>query len=186
MVGCESAFSPRATQAPRRAKVVGPKSRARAPTPSTTAGVPTDVDQREPVQLLFANLKAALPDLDDLLKRTSDHWGYEDPVYRFYHQSYKVYWLQDVTTKIVDRLAALLPGRPLNQWFMQIVREGTEKKFTLESNRKWLEETRPIVEAFFHARYFLEMACRYGRELEAPPNLLPSGWAAILYLYDLR
>jgi hypothetical protein len=44
----------------------------------------------------------------------------------------------------------------------------------------------PILEAFFHARYFLEMACRYGRELEHPPNLLPSGWASVLYLYALR
>ena len=44
----------------------------------------------------------------------------------------------------------------------------------------------PIVEAFFHAKYFLEMAVRYGRTLESPPRKLPSGWAAFLYLYDLR
>jgi hypothetical protein len=43
-----------------------------------------------------------------------------------------------------------------------------------------------MLEAFFHARYFLEMAVKYGRELELPPTLLPSGWAALLYLYNLR
>jgi hypothetical protein len=46
--------------------------------------------------------------------------------------------------------------------------------------------TRPIVEAFFHARYFLEMVCGYGRQLTEPPSPLPSGWAAVLYLYGLR
>lgn len=53
-------------------------------------------------------------------------------------------------------------------------------------NRKWLEVTRPMVEAFFHARFMVEMAVRYGRELEEPPTLLPSGWAALLYLYKIR
>ena len=45
--------------------------------------------------------------------------------------------------------------------------------------------TRPIVEAFFHARYFVEMAVRYAR-LDEPPSLLPSGYAALLCLYGLR
>jgi hypothetical protein len=52
--------------------------------------------------------------------------------------------------------------------------------------RRFGEATRPILEAFFHARYFLEMVCRYGRELAEPPSPLPSGWAAVLYLYGLR
>ena len=43
-----------------------------------------------------------------------------------------------------------------------------------------------IVEAFLHARYFLEMAVRYGQELKHPPALLPSGWAALLCLFELR
>lgn len=32
----------------------------------------------------------------------------------------------------------------------------------------------------------LEMVCRYGRDLDGPPTVMPSGWAAVLYLYDLR
>ena len=34
----------------------------------------------------------------------------------------------------------------------------------MEMNQRWTEATRPIVEAFFHARYFLEMVCKYGAE----------------------
>jgi len=50
----------------------------------------------------------------------------------------------------------------------------------------FLLTTRPILEAFFHARDFLEMAVRYGRRLDAPPRVLPSGWAALLELHGLR
>ena len=60
------------------------------------------------------------------------------------------------------------------------------KTFELEHNRRWDEVTRPIIEAFFHARFFLECAARSSRTLRAPPQLLPSDWAALLYLFDLR
>lgn len=144
------------------------------------------MDERPQTGDLFARLRASLPELRALLEEQSSHWGYEDGVYRFYHQSFKVYGMQDATTKFVAALQALAPGRQLNEWFMQIVRDGTGKTFEMDHNSRWLEVTRPIVEAFFHARFFLEMAVRYGEELEEPPNMLPSGWAAFLYLYDLR
>ena len=144
------------------------------------------VDDREPVLALFANLRAALPQPEQLLAECDSHWGFEDPVYRFYHQSFKVYGLQDQTATIVAALQALAPARPLNEWFSQIVRDGTGKKFASDHNSRWLEVTRPILEAFFHAKFFLEMAVRYGKQLEKPPQYLPSGWAAFLYLYDLR
>ena len=137
------------------------------------------VDRRAAVERLLANLKASLTALKALLRENDDHWGYEDRVYRFYHQSFKVYAMQDA-------LEALAPDLALNPWFTQIVAEGTGKSFELGHNKRWLEVTRPIVEAFFHARFFLDMAARYGKELEAPPTLLPSGWAAFLYLYQLR
>jgi hypothetical protein len=143
-------------------------------------------DERPEVTALLANIRAKLPELQRLLDRCNDHWGAEDGVYRFYHQSFKVYGLQSLTDCIVAEMRALAPERTLNDWFLQIVSEGTGKSFELEHNARWLQTTRPIVEAFFHARYFLEMLCRYGRELETAPNLLPSGWAAVLYLYGLR
>jgi len=46
----------------------------------------------------LSNLKSALPELEKLLDECSDHWGYEDPLYRFYHQSFKVYALGQTTT----------------------------------------------------------------------------------------
>jgi hypothetical protein len=160
--------------------------RSSKPSSPPRSSTVSQIDDRPEVQRLFANLKASLPELDALLKNCSDHWGYEDPVYRFYHQSFKVYGIQDTTTKIVAVLQALLPERRLNDWFMKIVSDGTGKAFENEHNRRWLEVTRPMLEAFFQARFFLEMAVRYGKELQNPPNLLPSGWGAFLYLYELR
>jgi hypothetical protein len=69
--------------------------------------------------------------------------------------------------------------------FVEIVRAGTGKAFKREDNERWLEVTRPILEAFFHARFFLEMAVRYA-DLDAPPRPLPSGYAALLYLFGMR
>jgi hypothetical protein len=144
------------------------------------------IDDTPAVQALFSNLKSALPELEKLLDEFSGDWGYEDPIYRFYHQSFKVYALGHATKRIVSALQALAPERELNEWFVRIVGEGTNKTFDHEHNACWLEVTRPIVEAFFHARYFLEMAVVHGRQLTAPPRMLPSGWAALLYLYRLR
>ncbi len=143
-------------------------------------------DARRGVRSLFANLKGALPDLEKLLAECSSHWGYEDPVYRLYHRSFKVYRLQETTTKIVAALQALAPRRRLNREFLAIVAQGTGREFQMADNDRWLAVTRPMVEAFFHARFLLEMAVQYGRELETPPASLPSGWAALLYLYELR
>jgi hypothetical protein len=140
-------------------------------------------DDRKEVRTLFANLKRSRRKLERLLAEWDDS---EDGVYRFYHQSWKVYDLQESTKRIVAALSRLLPGRPLNDRFAQIVKEGTGKEFEHDHNERWLEVTRPILEAFFHARYFLEMAVKYAADLEAPPRLMPSGWAALLYLYGLR
>lgn len=134
---------------------------------------------------LLASVHVQHDALKALLDASSDYWGFEDPVYRFYHQSFKVFWLQQQTDTIVRRLSCLLPDRPLHPWFLQIVRQGTGKEFTTADNNRWTLVTRPIVEAFFHARFFLEMAVRHAA-LEAPPRPLPSGYAALLYLYQLR
>ncbi len=135
---------------------------------------------------LLQAIRDNLPELEALMEQATSHWGYEDPIYRFYHQSFKVYALQDMTEHIVKALAELAPGQRLNRWFMEIVEEGTGKEFAMEANQRWAAEIRPILEAFFHARFFLEMACKYGRELESAPTMLPSGWATLLYLFDMR
>jgi len=81
---------------------------------------------------------------------------------------------------------SLLPERPLNAWFRQILSEGTGKTFELAHNEDCLRHTRPMVEALFHAHTFVKLACQYGQEWETQPSALPSGYAALLYLFDLR
>ena len=135
---------------------------------------------------LLATAKRKLPELKALLATTWDHWGYEDPIYRFYHQSFKVYRLQAKTSKIVEALQALAPRIKLNPFFLKIVAEGTGKDFKLSHNASWMKQTRPMLEAFFHAQHMLLMVCKYAAELKEPPPVLPSGYATVLYLYGLR
>ncbi len=141
--------------------------------------------KKELEQKLLVNVKNKHAELEELLEQVNDHWVYEDKIYRFYHHSFKVYRLQDTTKKIVDTLQSMLPERKMNKWFKQIVSEGTNKTFDLPHNQEWLLHTRPILEAFFHSKYFLEMAVKYS-SLERQPELLPSGYAGLLYLFDLR
>jgi isocitrate dehydrogenase kinase/phosphatase len=143
-------------------------------------------EKRAAEDVLLKNIKRDLVALTSLRDQAQSHWAEEDFVYRFYHQSFKVFSIQTLTTRIVDALRALLPERTLNEWFTAIVSEGSGKQFSMEMNRAWLATTRPLVEAFFHANYFLRMAVKYGNELDEPPSSLPSGWAALLYLYDIR
>jgi len=154
-------------------------------TPDDENVVAMDSDRAALERALLLSLRARRADLAALFARHSDHWGLEDPVYRFYHQSFKVFALQSQTTEIVRMLSQLMPERSLNTWFTTIVAHGTGRTFVMSDNARWIDATRPILEAFFHARFFLEMAVRYSK-LESPPSPLPSGYAALLYLYDLR
>lgn len=141
--------------------------------------------KEENISLLVKNLNASKDKLSELLEKANNHWTYEDAIYRFYHYSFKAYYIQETTKNIVNELKNLLPDVELNKMFLQIVEEGTNKKFILEHNKEWLLHVRPLVEAFFHAKYFLEMAVRYSHYQQCP-NILPSGFASILYLYNLR
>jgi hypothetical protein len=113
------------------------------------------------IKNLLRLAKAQLPQLKQTLAEASSHWGYEDPIYRFYHHSFKVYEVQKLTQKILEDLKALAPNLPMNQIFLKIITEGTNKNFEISHNEDWLQHTRPIVEAFFHARHMLEMICKY-------------------------
>ena len=142
--------------------------------------------------ILLKNIKNNLPELEELLKKITDHWQYEDLIYRFYHHSFKVYWIQGETEGIVKALRKISPhekdSEPFNSNFENIFAEGTcqNKEWTSDHNLVWDVVTRPKLEAFFHAKFMLEMAVKYGKKLEEAPNCLPSGWAALLYLYNLR
>jgi len=137
-------------------------------------------------QALLDAIKAHLPQLESLLAAFSDE--YEDRVYRFYHQSFKVYSLQDYTLKAVGVFKTIADGTKgqLCGPFEEIVADGTGVGFEMEHNNDWLLHTRPIVEAFLHAKYFLEMMVKSAREMDSAPTVLPSGWAAVLELYRQR
>jgi hypothetical protein len=137
---------------------------------------------------LLKNIKSRLPELEKLLNSINEDHTYGDMIYRFYHGSFKVYWIQDVTEKIVKILKELAPieVKEFNWMFEEIFKKGTGKKFSSKHNESWMTHTQPLLEAFFHAKYFLEQAVRFGKELEEAPTGLPSGWAGLLYFYNLR
>jgi len=144
--------------------------------------------------ILLRNIKDNLFDLEELLEKISG-LAYEDRIYRFYHHSFKVYWLQELTEEMVKILRKLSPHtekgdkykyRPFCEDFETIYLEGSGWEHKLHHNLKWGKVTRSIVEAFLHSKYFIEMAVKYGKELNEAPNILPSGWAALLELYNIR
>lgn len=135
--------------------------------------------------LLLQRLKERKPGLEKMLQDMSGHWTYEDHFYRFYHGSFKVFGVQTTTTTAVKLLRELLPERELNTAFEKIIKDGTGKCFDLSNNEQWERHTRPMLEAFAHAKFMIEMAVRYA-DLLSPPQPMPSGYAALLYLYDLR
>ena len=138
---------------------------------------------------LLVNIHRDLPALEALLTEVQDPLIYEDGFYRFYYQSWKVYALQGLTREIARRLAAIAPGgRPFCAAFQELLDAGAgEVRFEATHNETWTKHTRVFVEAFLHAKFFLEMTAKYGRTFTAPPTAgLPSGWAALLCLYGLR
>src|SRR5450432_3328176 len=74
--------------------------------------------RREREAKLLAAIRAGLPALEALLAEINDHWAYEDLVYRFYHQSYKIYRAQAEPMRVVAALRALLPEVALNEAFL--------------------------------------------------------------------
>ncbi len=111
---------------------------------------------------LLANIKKNLPKLEELMEEMNSHWSYEDPIYRFYHQSFKVYSLQEETKRIVETLKSIAPeGQTLCMEFQEIIVSGASgKQFEPGHNENWTEHTRVFVEAFFHAKFFSEMAIK--------------------------
>jgi len=156
------------------------------PRKDQAAVILSTAERRAREAILLKNIKRDLPALTRLSEEAESHWGSEDFVYRFYHGSFKVFAVQSLTTTIVDALHALLPEAALDEPFTTIIGEGTGKQFSYEMNARWDAVARPLLEAFFHANYFLKMTIKYGHELNEPPEMIPSGWAAVLCLFNLR
>ena len=143
-------------------------------------------DKTRRINVVWKGIQERYPELESLWEKVNNDWTEEDHIYRFYHYSFKVYWLQDVTLDIYKLLYEIAPNGDLDPFFMQIVLNGTNRVFEIGHNKRWMEETRPIMEAFWHAKYFLQQAVKYGREFDEVPRSLPSGVAALLELYNVR
>ena len=131
--------------------------------------------QRSHNNLLNA-IRGSMPELKEWAStHVESMWGYEDGIYRFYHHSFKVMRLKDSVEEAVGLFLRIRPGR-LNRDYQAIVLSGTMEKATRAD----------IVAAFLHTKYFVEMMIKYGTELKEAPHTLPSGWASVLYLYNMR
>src|SRR6202012_302460 len=104
-------------------------------------------NERERLErILLGNLRAHLPMMQDLLAHISDDWCYEDGMYRFYYQSFKVFHLQEATQEIMNLLKKIAPEeRDFCQFFREMLTAGTGLKFATEDNQHWLERTAPII-----------------------------------------
>jgi hypothetical protein len=140
-------------------------------------------EKRKSEENLKININNNKEKLTQLLNKVNDHWGYEDGIYRFYHQSFKVYKLQKYTIEMVSLFKELADQEELDPLFLQIIEEGTGKEFTHAVNNNWLNETRYIVEAFLHSKYFLENIIQYGIDNPQEKQMVKSGWASILTLF---
>jgi len=151
------------------------------------ASVRLKVDRR---LRLLEKIVYRLDKFEDCLGCFDNLNNYEEKMYRFYHQSFKVYGLQQITERGVELLKQCDPKKKKSfcTEYKEILKEGTGKKFEMSHNQMWTQETRPILEAFLHTKYFLEMGLKYGLELKlgSSPNVIPFGWAALLELYNIR
>jgi hypothetical protein len=76
--------------------------------PSPPAGA-SDMDDQPEIKSLFAKLKRALPEMEAWLEKCSSHSIYEDTIYRFYHQSFKVYQLEKPHRRNCRKTAVVAP-----------------------------------------------------------------------------
>ena len=140
--------------------------------------------------ILLNNIKKNLPFLEERLDDANSHWNSEDLIYRYYHGSFKVYRIQSLTQMLYNALEEISPHnnkKILNSSFLKIISEGVcGISWKPEHNQEWDEICRPFLEAFFHSRYFLEMAIKYGKKYDSVPTIIDSGWAALLELYEIR
>ena len=141
--------------------------------------------------ILLRNIKRNLPKLKKVLDRANT--CSEDDIYRYYHYSFKVYRINTLTREILALLFKISPyknetkiDKVFNKFFIEIINEAFEySEFKIEHNEKWSKINRCKLEAFFHAKYFIEQAIKYST-MKRAPNMLPSGWASLLHLYNIR
>ncbi len=134
---------------------------------------------------LLSNIKKNRSRLDRSLSHIKKVEG--DLVYYFYHQSWDIFLYRSTLDTNKALFESFSPDKkPLNSWFLSIYETAVGKKFNDSTNLKWKSETQPILDAYWHTRYFLEQMLIAVDELETAPEVLPRDWGAVLYLYNLR
>ena len=96
--------------------------------------------------------------------------------------------MTDLVRQALELFVRLSPDAAnLNDWFSSIAKEAVGKEFDWEkTNPIWVAETLPVLQGYWHSKYFLEQMIVAANELDTAPQTLPSGWAAVRYLYNLR
>jgi hypothetical protein len=153
---------------------------------------PCGAETIQRMNALLSRIKSQLPELQAVIALTDENWGEEDGVYRFYRHSAKLFSnvrfgrsMQSITKRGFQAIQEIGGELVPNSEYCQIVKEGTQD-YEIRMSATWLENARPILEAFWHTKYFIQMMIKYGKGLEtAPTQYLPSGWAAVLYLYGV-
>lgn len=138
--------------------------------------------------LLLSNIEANLPELQKI-QTDFNKFYLEDVVYRFYHQSFKVYYGQDQIRKAVKLFEKLSPETGINPWFLEIVADATKEGFDHSHNRNWLKHTRPIVECFLHCSFFINTLVdvhHKHRQNKLCKGFLDTDYAAVAYLFNIR
>jgi hypothetical protein len=148
-------------------------------------GISRSNTHQERINALFLRIKARLPELMEIAATLEE--DEEDGVYRLYHGSYKVFNLQDpvcAAFKLIKEIGG--EADPPHFEYARIVEAGTKHQFSATTNENWEGETKPILEAFWHTKYFVNMMVKYGKKLETVEMALQPGMAAVLYLFELR
>ena len=120
-----------------------------------------------------------------------------DRMYRYLLPVPKSFIFNDCDAGNYEGLAQKAPLRPEERDFCEILSRDADGRHGVKGQFLAIED--PITgigwngpapieidrRAFYTAKVLLEMAVKYA-ELPDPPQMMPSGWAAILCLYDLR
>jgi hypothetical protein len=149
-------------------------------------GIIASLDRKGDHGRLLSSIKDNLETLEAINGRLhADRAG--DLVYRYFHQSFKVFALQKMTDEAVTALQGLLPDRPLDPTLTIPVARGTGHEFSMEAhNGDWVGVPLSIISAFLLVREVVDFAIWSGRNLETAPDLLPERWAAVLDVFGVR
>lgn len=134
---------------------------------------------------LLLNIKVRKEELESLYEKITSSFCEQNYIYRYYHHSYKSYYVQDSTIEVYELLKSLMPEIEVNSRVKTFIEKGTGKKFDMEHNKDWEKHVAPMIYAYFQMKFLLEQAIKYST-LKKAPELLPFGWGALLYFYCLR